>query len=356
MPLASNDYSGEQGRWSLGAASRRLFARGNTFLGTEAPILCGAMTWVSTPRLVAAVTRAGGFGALAGGNMPTALLDETIEETRALVGERPFAVNVITLGPAYQEHLVVLEKNPPPVVVFAGGLPRDTEIARMKATGAKVMCFASTESLARRLLAFGTDALILEGTESGGHVGPVGLSILLQQVLFHFGDEVPIFVAGGIGTGRLMAHLLMMGASGVQMGTRFAVARECETHPRFKEALFRAAAREAQATGQFDPALHVVAVRALRNEGTRDFERLQLNLIAMLQSGKIAHEDAQAQVENFWIGGLRRAAMDGDVEHGSVMAGQSVGLVSREETVQEIIDSMVHDCDAEIARCKDQLS
>jgi enoyl-[acyl-carrier protein] reductase II len=314
------------------------------------------MTWVSTPNLVAAVTRAGGFGALAGGNMPAEVLDRTIGETRALVGDRSFAVNVITLGPAYQSHLDVLAKNPPPVVVFAGGLPRDTEIARMKATGAKVMCFASTESLARRLLSFGTDALILEGTESGGHVGPVCLTVLLQQVLFHFAEEVPIFVAGGIGTGRLMAHLMMMGAAGVQMGTRFAVARECETHPQFKEAFYCAAARDAQATGQFDPALHVVAVRALRNEGTRDFERLQLDLIAMIQSGKISPADAQAQIENFWIGGLRRAAVDGDVEHGSVMAGQSVGLVSREETVQEIIDSMVHDCDAEIARCKELLS
>ncbi|MBP5300090.1 MAG: nitronate monooxygenase [Victivallales bacterium] len=331
--------------------TQRLFARGNDFLGTTVPVLCGAMTWVSTPRLVAAVTKAGGFGALAGGNLSAEMLDQTIGETRGLVGGRPFAVNVITLGPAYHTHLEVLEKNPPPVVVFAGGLPRDTEIARMKATGAKVMCFASTESLARRLIAFGTDALILEGTESGGHVGPVGLPILLQQVLFHFA-EVPIFVAGGIGTGRLMAHLLMMGAAGVQMGTRFAVARECETHPHFKEALFRAAAREAQTSGQFDPSLHVVAVRTLRNEGTRDFEKLQLDLIAMLQSGKISHDDAQAQVENFWIGGLRRAAVDSDVEHGSVMAGQSVGLVSREETVQEIIDSMVHDCEGEIRRCR----
>ena len=149
-----------------------------------------------------------------------------------------------------------------------------------------------------------------------------------------------------------MAHLLMMGAAGVQMGTRFAVARECETHPHFKEALFRAAAREAQTSGQFDPSLHVVAVRTLRNEGTMDFEKLQLDLIAMLQSGKISHDDAQAQVENFWIGGLRRAAVDGDVEHGSVMAGQSVGLVSRKETVQEIIDSMVYDCEGEIRRCR----
>ncbi len=348
MPSASNS--------SLNPTTRRLFARGNAFLGTQVPILCGAMTWVSTPHLVAAVTQAGGFGALAGGNMPAEVLDRTIGETRALVGDRSFAVNVITLGPAYQSHLDVLAKNPPPVVVFAGGLPRDTEIARMKATGAKVMCFASTESLARRLLSFGTDALILEGTESGGHVGPVCLTVLLQQVLFHFAEEVPIFVAGGIGTGRLMAHLMMMGAAGVQMGTRFAVARECETHPQFKEAFYCAAARDAQATGQFDPALHVVAVRALRNEGTRDFERLQLDLIAMIQSGKISPADAQAQIENFWIGGLRRAAVDGDVEHGSVMAGQSVGLVSREETVQEIIDSMVHDCDAEIARCKELLS
>ena len=334
-------------------ATEKLFKRGTEFLKSEYPILCGAMTWVSTPELVAAVSNAGAFAALAGGSMAPAELEEAIAETRRCT-TRQFAVNVITLGPAYQDHLAVLKNVHVPYVIFAGGLPRDTEIAAIKETGAKVLCFASTESLAQRLLAYGADVLILEGTEAGGHIGPVSLTVLLQQVLFHC-DQVPVFVAGGIGTGKLMAHLLMLGASGVQLGTRFAVAKECKVHPRFKQALLRAAAREAQPTGQFDPGLPVVSVRALRNEGTRDFERLQLNLLSQLDAGHIDRKGAQAQLEHFWVGGLQRAALDGDVERGSVMAGQSVGLVEKELTVDELVQELVRDCDREVRRTKELL-
>lgn len=331
-------------------ATERLFSRGNGFLGTEYPILCGAMTWVSTPELVAAVSNAGAFAALAGGNMPPKLLDEAIDRTSALT-RRTFAVNVITLGPSYKDHLALLQNHHVPFVVFAGGLPRDTEIAAIKATGAKVLCFASTEMLAQRLLSFGVDGLILEGTEAGGHIGHVSLTVLLQQVLFHC-DTVPVFVAGGIATGRLMAHLLMLGAAGVQLGTRFAVARECNVHPDFKKALINASARDAQPAGQLDSGLPVVAVRALRNEGTREFERLQVNLIAQLDAGHISRKEAQAQVEHFWVGGLHRAAVDGDVRRGSVMAGQSVGLVDREESVADIIADLVSECDREVIRTR----
>ena len=334
-------------------ATERLFSRGNGFLGTEYPILCGAMTWVSTPELVAAVSNAGAFAALAGGNMPPKLLDEAIDRTSALT-RRPFAVNVITLGPSYKDHLALLQNHHVPFVVFAGGLSRDTEIAAIKATGAKVLCFASTEMLAQRLLSFGVDGLILEGTEAGGHIGHVSLTVLLQQVLFHC-DTVPVFVAGGIATGRLMAHLLMLGAAGVQLGTRFAVARECNVHPDFKKALINASARDAQPAGQLDSGLPVVAVRALRNEGTREFERLQVNLIAQLDAGHISRKDAQAQVEHFWVGGLHRAAVDGDVRRGSVMAGQSVGLVDREESVADIIADLVSECDREVIRTREIL-
>ena len=331
-------------------ATESLFARGNQFLGTRYPILCGAMTWVSTPELVAAVTEAGAFAALAGGGMPPKLLEESIQQTRALTSH-PFGVNVITLGPAYHDHLAVLKNQPVPYVIFAGGLPKDTEIAAIRETGAKVMCFASTEMLARRLLSYGADALVLEGTEAGGHIGPVSLTVLLQQVLFHC-DQVPVFVGGGLATGKLMAHLLMMGAAGVQLGTRFAVAKECKAHPNFKEALLHAHARDAQPAGQFDSSLPVTAVRALRNEGTREFERLQLNLLSQLDAGHITRGEAQAQVEHFWVGGLHRAAVLGDVSRGSVMAGQSVGLVNKEQSVQEIVQELVQECDQEVERTR----
>jgi enoyl-[acyl-carrier protein] reductase II len=177
----------------------------------------------------------------------------------------------------------------------------------------------------------------------------VTLTILLQQVLFDI-SEVPVFVAGGIATGRMCAHLFLMGAAGMQFGTLFAVAKESCAHPIFKQALLRANARDAVATPQFDSRLPVVAVRALRNLATEDFSRLQLEIIKDLDGGKISREEAQNKVEEFWMGRLRTAVADGDVTHGSMMAGQSVGLVDREMTVKEIIDMLVRDTEQELRR------
>lgn len=334
--------------------SEKFFQRGNALLGTDVPLLCGAMTWVSTPELVAAVCNAGAFAALAGGNMPPELLRADIERTRALT-KRNFGVNLITLSDAFRAQLEMLESEHVPFIIFAGGMPHEAEIARAKASGAKVLCFAATDTVARRMLEFGVDGLILEGTESGGHVGPVALGVLLQQVLFRFGEEVPIFVAGGIATGRMMAHLMMLGAAGVQMGTRFAAATECAASPAFKQALLHAAARDAQASSQYGSALNIVAVRSLLNDGSREFERLQLHLLNLLNAGRITHDEAQAELENFWVGGLRRA-VQGDVKRGSVMAGQSVGLVKREEPVADIIRDMLDECEAEMGRCREKLN
>jgi enoyl-[acyl-carrier protein] reductase II len=179
----------------------------------------------------------------------------------------------------------------------------------------------------------------------------VTLTILLQQVLFEV-TEVPIFVAGGIATGRMCAHLFMMGASGVQLGTRFAIARESRAHPDFKRAFIKAQARDAVSTPQFDSRLPVVAVRALRNDSTGDFSKLQLELMHELDRGTLSREQAQNRVEEFWMGRLRAAVMDGDIARGSLMAGQSVGLVSREMKVQEIMDELVRDTEAELERVR----
>ena len=195
--------------------------RGKDFLGVEYPVISGAMTWISNATLVEAVARAGGLGMLAGGNMPPDLL---AQEIRTLLATGlPFGVNLITIAPLYQDHLRLLEELHVPLVVFAGSFPRKEEIVRMKTTGARVLCFASTESIARRMIEYGTDGLILEGSEAGGHIGHVSTVVLLQQILFRF-PQVPVFVAGGIATGRMMAHLFLMGAAGVQMGTIFAMA------------------------------------------------------------------------------------------------------------------------------------
>lgn len=328
----------------------RFFENGRAFLGSEYPIMCGAMTWVSDPRLVSAVGNAGGFGLLAGGNAPVDIFAQQIDETRRL-SDKPFGVNLITLAPVYRQQLDMVCDRGCPLVVFAGGIPKKREIAQAKAAGARVMCFAPTAPLAHKLIDRGADALMLEGSEAGGHIGPVALSILLQQILFQV-DEVPVFIAGGIATGRMMAHLLMMGAAGVQMGTRFVMSEECIAHPRFKEVFQKARARDAVATPQFDSRLPVIPVRALKNEGTTSFGKLQLELLKRLDSGEIDREEAQYEVERFWVGALRKAAIDGDVEGGSLMAGQSVGLVEKVMPLREIIEEMVRDAEAELQRLK----
>ena len=160
-----------------------LWKKGREFLGVRYPIIAGAMTWVSDSRFVADVCNEGAFGCLAAGNMPPELLEREISDTKSLTG-RPFAVNLITIAPNYKEHLAVAVGMKVPYIVFAGSYPRRPEIEIAKASGARVLSFASTEVLARRLIEMGVDALILEGSEAGGHVGHVSLGILLQQVLF----------------------------------------------------------------------------------------------------------------------------------------------------------------------------
>jgi enoyl-[acyl-carrier protein] reductase II len=329
-------------------------SRGRAFLGCDHPIICGAMTWVSEPGLVSAVCEAGGFGCLAGGNMPPEVLRAQVAETRRLT-DKPFAVNLITIAPGYRSHLAMLPELALPYVVFAGSFPKDDEVAQAKASGAKVLCFASTLSIAERMVRFGADAIVLEGSEAGGHIGHVSAMILLQQVLFKLGDRIPVFVAGGIATGRMMAHLLLMGAAGVQLGTRFVMTEECTAHPAFKEAFRRANARDAVATPQFDSRLPVVAVRSLRNDGLKEFGKLQLRLLAELDAGRIHREQAQIEVETFWMGALRRAVVDGDVKNGSLMAGQSVGMADRVIPVQALIDELLADADRELDAVQEKL-
>lgn len=326
----------------------KLYAPGRAFLGCDFPLICGAMTWVSDPKLVATVCNEGAFASLAGGNAPAEILDAQINETRTLT-DHPFGVNVITVSPAYRSQLEVLKANPAPVVIFGGSVPREKEIQMMKEVGSKVMCFAPTQAVATRMMNFGADALILEGTEAGGHIGQVSLTVLLQQVLMEE-PSVPVFVGGGLVKGEICAHLLLMGAAGIQMGTRFAVSHESCAHENFKNAYIRADARTAVPTPQFDERIPVIPVRALKNHGTADFGKLQLKLIRDLDDGAITREDAQLQLEHFWMGALRKAVMEGDVDNGSLMAGQSVGLIAKSESVHDIIQDVRTSLETEIKK------
>ena len=333
--------------------SQRFFKRGSSFFGIQYPILCGAMTWVSDAPLVSAVANAGGFGSLAAGNMPIDVLRRQIEETRQLT-DKPFGVNLITIAPLYREHLQLVTEMRLPFIIFAGSIPRGQELEMAKQSGAKVLCFASTKSIAQRMLDFGADALILEGMEAGGHVGHVSLIVLLQQVLFEV-SEVPVFVGGGIATGKMAAHLLLMGAAGIQIGTRFAASAESNIHENFKQKLISAKARNAISTPQYDSRLPVVAVRAIKNAAHDDFGHLQLKLIRELEEGKIRRQEAQMQVEDFWVGALRRAVQEGDIEHGSLMAGQSVGLIHGILPVGTIIENIVREIEGELRHVSEQL-
>lgn len=335
--------------------SDRFFRRGADFLGCKYPFICGAMTWVSEPKLVAEVCNRGGFACLAGGNSPVDILEKQIAETRRLTNDKPFGLNLITIAPAYESHMQMARRLKLPFVVFAGSFPKEKEVAQLKETGAKVLCFASTMSIADRMRRYGADALVLEGSESGGHIGHVSLTILLQQVLFNI-SEIPIFVAGGVATSKMCAHLFLMGAAGVQLGTRFAVATESCAHAKFKDFYLRSEARDAVSTPQFDVRLPVVRVRALRNRAQQDFGKLQLELIRELESGALHREQAQKRVEEFWMGALRRAVIDGDIEGGSCMAGQSVGLVTKVESVADILADLVNGTEAELQRAKQSLA
>lgn len=322
-----------------------LMARGAAFLGTEHAILCGAMSWVSERNLVAAISNAGGFGVIACGAMTPELLDAEIAGTKALTA-RPFGVNLITMHPQLFDLIAVCARHGVGHVVLAGGIPPKGSVEAIKDFGAKVLVFAPTLALAKKLLRSGADALVIEGSEAGGHIGPVSTSVLAQEFLPALAEEHVVFVAGGIGRGEMIASYLEMGASGVQLGTRFACASESIAHPAFKQAFFRANARDAIASVQVDPRLPVIPVRALKNKGTEEFTAKQVEVARLLDQGTVDMAAAQLEIEHFWAGALRRAVIDGDVERGSIMAGQSVGMVTKEEPVAEIIAQLLAESEA----------
>jgi enoyl-[acyl-carrier protein] reductase II len=326
-----------------------LMARGAAFLGSEYAILCGAMSWVSERNLVSAISNAGGFGVIACGAMTPELLDAEIAGTKALT-DRPFGVNLITMHPMLFDLIAVCGRHKVSHVVLAGGIPPKGSVEAIKEGGAKVICFAPTLALGKKLLRSGADALVIEGMEAGGHIGPVSTSVLAQEILPALAAESLVFVAGGIGNGAMIAAYLEMGACGVQLGTRFACAAESIAHADFKKAFFRASARDAVASVQVDPRLPVIPVRALKNKGTEEFTAKQIEVAKLLDAGQVDMGEAQLQIEHFWAGALRRAVIDGDVESGSIMAGQSVGMVTKEEPVTDIIAELMTQSELALAQ------
>ncbi len=317
----------------------RLWVRGRDFLGTEYALMGGAMSWVSERNLVAAISNAGGFGVIACGSMGPAMLEKEIAATQALT-DRPFGVNLITMHPELDDLVRVCIAARVGHIVLAGGIPPGAAVRAVKDGGAKLIAFTPALVLAKRLVRSGADALVIEGSEAGGHIGPVSLTVLVQEILPHVKD-VPIFVAGGLGRGEAILSYLEMGASGAQLGTRFAATVESIAHPNFKNAFVRANARDAIPSTQLDERFPVIPVRGLANAGTKRFLVHQAETLRRFDSGELTKETAQLAIEHFWAGALRRAVIDGDVEEGSVMAGQSVGMVTKIQIVAEVIAELV---------------
>ena len=233
------------------AKLQALWRRGCDFLGCRTAIMGGAMSWLSERNLVSAISNAGGFGVIACGAMTPDILAPEIAATQAMT-DKPFGVNLITMHPELDQLIDVCIEAGVSHVVLAGGLPTGASIAKLKDAGIKVVCFSPALALAKRLIRNGADALVIEGAEAGGHIGPVATSVLAQEILPHITD-VPVFVAGGISRGEAMVSYLEMGASGCQLGTRFVCATESIAHPDFKKAFIRANARDAVPTVQIDP-------------------------------------------------------------------------------------------------------
>ncbi|MGB0934582.1 MAG: NAD(P)H-dependent flavin oxidoreductase [Alphaproteobacteria bacterium] len=322
----------------------QLWKRGTDFLGTKYAILGGAMTWVSDRHLVSAISNAGGFGVIACGSMTPDILTEEIRATFKMT-DKPFGVNLITMHPQLDELAQVCIDEGVQHVVLAGGLPPKPIIEKLKAADRKVMCFAPALGLAKRLVKQGADAIVLEGMEAGGHIGPVSTSVLVQEIIPNL-PSVPIFVAGGIGRGEAIVSYLEMGAAGCQLGTRFVCATEAQVHPDFKKAFIRANARDAVLSPQLDQRFPIIPVRSIRNEAFDNFIKTQREVIQKFDAGELDQTAAQLEIEHFWAGALRRAVKDGDLSGGSIMAGQSVGMVTCEQSTEEIIEELVDQANA----------
>ena len=291
----------------------------------------GAMTWVSERKLVSAISNAGGFGVIACGSMNPERSSEEIAATQALT-QRPFGVNLIVMHPQLcsWRRSALTEGRPCRAGgrAAAGRRAGAPQAGRRQGDGLRA-CAGHRQKLVRS----GVDALVIEGMEAGGHIGAVTTAVLAQEILPHIRD-VPVFVAGGIGRGEAILSFLEMGAAGCQLGTRFVCATESIAHPQFKQAFIRAAARDAMPSMQLDPRFPVIPVRALANKATQRFPETQREMIERFDRGELTQKEAQLEIEHFWAGALRRAVIDGDVENGSLMAGQSVGMVTREQSTR----------------------
>ena len=290
-------------------------------LGIEYPIIQGGMAWVADHHIAAAVSEAGGLGLIAAANAPAEWVREQIREAKKLT-DKPFGVNIMLMSPFAEDIAQLVTEEKVAAVTTGAGNP-EKYMAQWKAAGIKVIPVIASVALAKRMERVGADAVVAEGTESGGHIGQATTMTLVPQVVDAV--QIPVIAAGGIGDGRGMAAAFMLGAEAVQMGTRFCVADECVIHDKYKDRILKAKDIDSEVTGRS----HGHPVRGLRNKMTREYLKLE------------AEGASFEQLENLTLGGLRKAVVEGDTDNGSVLAGQIAGMITKRQSCQEIVDEVM---------------
>ncbi len=286
-------------------------------LGIRYPIIQGGMAWVAEYHLAAAVSEAGGLGIIGAASAPPEVVREQIHKVKELT-DKPFGVNVMLMNPNAEEVADIIVEEQVKVVTTGAGNPAKY-VERWKQAGVKVIPVVASVALAKLMERAGADAVVAEGMEAGGHIGAATTMALVPQVVDAVG--IPVIAAGGIADGRGVAAAMMLGAEGVQMGTRFCVAAEAITHANYKEKIIKAKDIDSEVTGMS----HGHPIRQLRNKMTREYLKLE-------KEGAPFEE-----LEQLTLGSLRKAVMDGDVVNGTVMAGQIAGMITKEQTCEDMI-------------------
>lgn len=299
-------------------------------LGTEYPVIQGGMAWVAEYHLAAAVSNAGGLGLIGAASAPAEVVREQIREAKKLT-DKPFGVNVMLLNPNAPEVAQVIIEEGVKVVTTGAGSPAKFMEAWKKA-GITVIPVVASVAMAKMMERSGADAVVAEGMEAGGHIGSATTMTLVPQIVDAV--SIPVIAAGGIADGRGVAAAMMLGAEGIQIGTRFVVANESIVHKNYKERIIKARDIDSEITGMSTG--H--PIRVLRNQMSREYLKME-------KEGASFEE-----LEQLTLGSLRKAVIDGDVTHGSLMAGQSAGLVKKEQSCKEIIEEMMAEAAALLAK------
>ncbi len=291
-------------------------------LNIEYPIIQGGMAWIATSQLAAAVSNSGGLGIIGCGNAPVEIIEEELNQIDKMT-DKPYGVNVMLLSPYVDEIMNILYQRKVSVITTGAGNP-GKYINKFKEIGTKVIPVVPSVALARRMEKLGADAVIVEGTEAGGHIGELTTMSLVPQVVDSV--NIPVIAAGGIADGRGFVAALSLGAQGVQIGTRFVCTKECIAHDDYKEKIIKAKDRDAIATGRATG--H--PVRVIKNKLTKKFIKLEKT------------SENKEELEQLGAGSLKKAAIDGDIDYGSVMAGQISGLIKEIKTCDQVIQDIVN--------------